>query len=156
MQPERREEAMATTSRKLFVNLAVADLDRSVEFFTNLGFSFDPRFTDETATCMLIGEDAYAMLLVKNRFKDFTNKEIVDSAKQVEALLAVSADSREEVDDLVEKALAVGGSRAGEPQDHGFMYERSFRDPDGHEWSFFWMDPSALEREAQAGAATAS
>ena len=137
----------AATSRKLFVNLAVEDLDRSVEFFTNLGFSFNPQFTDETSTCMLIGEDAYAMLLVKSRFKDFTKKDLVDATKQVEVLLAITADSREEVDDLVEKAAAVGGAQIGEPQDHGFMYERTFADPDGHNWSVFWMDPAALEQD---------
>ena len=132
-------------ARKLFVNLAVKDLDRAVGFFTALGFSFNPQFTDETTTCMLIGEDAYAMLLVEPRFKEFTQRELVDPSRQVEALLAVSADSREEVDALAEKALASGGSAAGEPTDHGFMYERGFHDPDGHQWSVFWMDPSALE-----------
>jgi uncharacterized protein len=142
---------MATTAkRKLFVNLAVGDLDRAVGFFTKLGFEFDPRFTDETATCMLIGEDAYAMLLVEDRFKDFTNKELVDSRAQTEAILALSAESREEVDSLVDKALAGGGSPAGDPSDLGFMYSRSFQDPDGHHWEAFWMDPAALEQGPSA------
>ena len=137
---------MATaTARKLFVNLAVADLGTAVDFFTKLGFSFDPRFTDETATCMLIGEDAYAMLLVEERFKGFTKKELVDSTAQTEAILALSARSREEVDVLVEKALASGGAPAHDPTDEGFMYSRSFQDPDGHLWEVFWMDPSELE-----------
>ncbi|HXV95958.1 MAG TPA: VOC family protein, partial [Gaiellaceae bacterium] len=130
-------------NRKLFVNIAVTDLERAVVFFTGLGFEFDPRFTDETATCMLIGEDAYAMLLVRERFQDFTQKEIADPAEQTEAILALSAESREEVDALADKALATGGSPANEPMELGFMYGRSFQDPDGHQWEVFWMDPVA-------------
>jgi uncharacterized protein len=146
---------MATApTRKLFVNLAVADLDAAVDFFGKLGFAFDPLFTDETATCMLIGEDAYAMLLVRERFEDFTKKDIVDSRTQIEAILALSAESREEVDDLAEKALASGGAPASEPTDMGFMYSRSFQDPDGHVWEVFWMDPVAAEQGPSAVAAT--
>ena len=131
-------------SRKLFVNLAVEDLNRSVSFFTELGFEFDPRFTDESATCMLIGEDAYAMLLDRERFKSFTSKELVYSQTHAEALLALSCESREEVDALVRKALDAGGSPAEDPLDHGFMYGWSFRDPDGHTWELVWMDMSAV------------
>ena len=130
----------ATATRKLFVNLPVSDLDRSVAFFRALGFDFDPRFTDETATCMPIGEDAYAMLLLADRFRDFTTKDLCDTGSHVEALLAVSVDSREEVDRMHELALEHGGSPAGELQDHGFMVSRSFQDPDGHVWEVFWMD----------------
>ena len=101
-------------NRKLFVNIAVADLGRAVDFFTALGFEFDPRFTDESATCMLIGEDAYAMLLVRDRFQDFTKKEVADPTAQTEAILALSAESREDVDALADKALATGGSPADE------------------------------------------
>jgi predicted lactoylglutathione lyase len=137
-------------NRKLFVNIAVADLGRAVDFFTGLGFEFDPRFTDESATCMLIGEDAYAMLLVNERFQDFTKKELVDSKTQTEAILALSADSREEVDDFAEKALAGGGRPANDPMDMGFMYSRSFQDPDGHLWEVFWMDPAAVEQGPEA------
>lgn len=137
---------MATTSRKVFINLAVQDLQRSVDFFTRLGFTFDPRFTDESATCMVISEEAYAMLLVRDRFRDFTSKQICDTSSQTEVLLALSADSRAEVDHLVDTALSDGGRPAGEPQDHGFMYSRSFQDPDGHTWEVVWMDPQALER----------
>jgi predicted lactoylglutathione lyase len=140
-------------SRKLFVNLAVDDLDRSVDFFTKLGFSFDQRFTDESATCMLVGEDAYVMLLVRPRFQDFTKKEIVDSTSQTEAILALSAESREDVDDLADKALASGGSPANDPMEMDFMYGRSFHDPDGHLWEVFWMDMAAVEEQAKAGAA---
>jgi len=137
---------MATaTTRKLFVNLAVADLGTAVDFFTKLGFSFDPRFTDETATCMLIGEDAYAMLLVEERFKDFTKKELADPGTQTEAILAFSADSREQVDELADRALEAGGSPANDPMEMDFMYSRSFQDPDGHQWELVWMDPSAAE-----------
>lgn len=133
------------TSRKIFVNLAVQDLGRSVDFFTGLGFSFDPNFTDESATCMIVSDEAFVMLVVADRFKDFTKKEVADPTKQTETMVALSAASREEVDELVDKALAAGGSQAGETQDHGFMYSRGFYDPDGHHWDFVWMDPAALE-----------
>jgi len=124
---------MATASaRKIFVNLAVADLGKAVEFFTQLGFSFDQRFTDEHATCMIISEEAFVMLLVKDRFKDFTKKEIVDSTTQTEAILALSAESREAVDDLVQKALTAGGKPANDPMDLDSMYSSSFQDLDGH------------------------
>ena len=142
-------------SRKLFVNLPVRDLQRSVEFFGKLGFSFDPRFTDETATSMLVGEDAYVMLLVESRFADFTKKEIADPRAVTEAIMAFSADSREQVDELADAALAAGGSPANDPMDMGFMYGRSFHDPDGHLWELVWMDPSALEAGAPEAAATA-
>lgn len=140
-------------SRKLFVNIAVEDLGRSVGFFTKLGFSFDPFFTDETATCMLVGEDAYFMLLTRERFGDFRAKPLADAATETEAIYAVSAESREEVDDLVEKALASGGSPAKEPMDQGFMYGRSFHDPDGHHFEVIWMDPKVLEERERTIAA---
>jgi uncharacterized protein len=137
---------MATaSSRKIFVNLAVKDLSRSVEFFTQLGFSFDPRFTDEEATCMIVSDEAFVMLLVESRFKDFTKKELCDPATHTEAILALSAESREQVDELVHKALGAGGQPANEPMDHGFMYGSSFQDLDGHLWEVIWMDPSALQ-----------
>ncbi len=138
-----RPKEEKSMSRKLFVNLAVADLDRSIDFFTKLGFSFDPNFTDESATCMLVGEDAYFMLLVESRFKDFTKQALADPKTQTEAILALTAESREEVDQFADKALESGGAPANEPLDHGFMYTRSFHDPDGHHWEIFWMDPSA-------------
>jgi len=149
---------MATTtgSRMLFPNLAVQDLDRSVAFFTELGFSFDPRFTDESATAMIVNEQAVVMLLVAERFKDFTKKELVDSTRQTETILAISAESREDVDAFADKALAAGGTPANDPMDLGFMYGRSFNDPDGHLWEIFWMDPSALEQGAEVEAGAAS
>ena len=144
------------TARKMFVNLGIESLDRSVEFFTKLGFEFDPRFTDETATCMLVGEDAYAMLVVADRFREFTKKEIADARTHAEALVALSAESREAVDELADKAIAAGGSPGADPQDHGFMYGRSFLDPDGHQWEVFWMDPVAVELGPHAVGATES
>ncbi len=138
---------MATTrSRKLFVNLAVRDLDRSKEFFRKLGFEFDPKFTDEKATCMIVSPEAYVMLLTEPFFKTFTKKELCDTRGQTEALCALSCESRAEVDDLVKKAIAAGGKHAMEPQDHGFMYGWSFYDLDDHHWEVLWMDPKALER----------
>jgi predicted lactoylglutathione lyase len=134
----------ANGSRKLFVNLAVEDLDRSVEFFTKLGFSFDPRFTDETATCMVVSDEAFVMLLAASRFQDFTTKELADPRTATEAIMALSAETREQVDELADTALAAGGSPANDPIEMDFMYGRSFQDPDGHLWELIWMDPSAL------------
>ena len=138
-------------SRKIFVNLPVKDLGRSVEFFTKLGFSFDPRFTDEQAACMIVSDEAFVMLLVENRFKDFTKKQVADSRTHTEAIVALTADGREGVDELADKALEAGGSPANEPIEMDFMYGRSFQDPDGHLWEVFWMNPSALA-EATADA----
>jgi len=139
-------------NRKMFVNLAVGDLDRSVEFFTKLGFEFDPRFTDESATCMIVGDEAFVMLLVESRFQDFTKKQLADPATQTEAILSVSAESRDAVDELADTALEAGGSPANDPMDHGFMYGRSFDDPDGHIWEVIWMDPAAIEQPERAAA----
>lgn len=138
---------MANGSRMIFLNLAVKDLDRSVGFFTELGFSFDPRFTDETATCMVVSDQAFVMLLVEDKFKGFTSRELADPTKATEAIVALSADSREQVDELADKALEIGGTRAADPIDMGFMYSRSFYDPDGHHWELVWMDPSAAEQQ---------
>jgi uncharacterized protein len=147
------EEHMA--SRMIFPNLAVEDLDRSVEFFTQLGFTFDPRFTDETATAMVVNDGAVVMLLVKEKFSDFTSKQLVDPRTHTEAILALSAESREDVDDFADKALAYGGSPANDPMEMDFMYGRSFQDPDGHLWEIFWMDPSTLEEPNRADAPSA-
>jgi predicted lactoylglutathione lyase len=133
----------ANRSRKLFVNLPVRDLGRSIAFFTGLGFEFDPRFTDEAATCMILSDDAFVMLLARDRFGDFTTREICDTSKATEGIFAISAGSRAEVDELVQQALATGGTRAGDPVDHGFMYYWSFYDPDGHHWEVLHMEPSA-------------
>ncbi len=130
-------------ARKMFVNLAVGDLEKSKAFFSALGFSFNPKFTDDNAACMIVSEDAYVMLLTQPFFKTFTRREVCDTSRYTEGLLALSCDSRSEVDALVKKALAAGGQRAMEPQDHGFMYGWSFYDLDGHHWEVFWMDPKA-------------
>ncbi len=134
-----------TTPRKLFVNIPVRDLQRSIDFFETLGFTFNTQFTDATATCMLVGEDAYFMLMTAEKFGDFSKRPLGDAQKETNALFAISVSGREEVDTLVEKALAIGGSLAADPQDHGFMYVRSFYDLDGHHWEVFWMDPSAIQ-----------
>jgi hypothetical protein len=131
---------------KIFVNLPVKDLNKSIEFFTKLGFSFNPQFTDEQATCMIIGENIFAMLMVEERFKDFTKKEICDAKKSTEVLIALDAESREKVDEIIKKAVAAGGSTYVEPQDHGWMYIHSFADPDGHQWEIAYMDESALNQ----------
>ncbi len=130
-------------SRKIFVNLPVRDLDKSVEFFTSLGFEFNAQFTDENATAMIVNDEASVMLLAEDFFKTFTSKQVCDTATHTEAILALSAESREEVDDLVTKAFASGGQPSSDPQDHGFMYGWSFQDLDGHVWEVMWMDPSA-------------
>jgi len=131
-------------SRKLFLNLPVRDLKRSIAFFTKLGFSFNPQFTDDNATCMIVSEEAFVMLLVEARFRDFTKKQICDTRTQTEGIFAVSAASRDEVDSLVRAALAAGGTHASDPVDHGFMYGWSFHDLDGHHWEVIYMDPSAI------------
>lgn len=137
---------MATTaSRKAFVNVAVEDLDRSVAFFTTLGFAFDPQMTDETATAMIVNDDTWVMLLARDFFATFTTKELADPRTHTEVILALSAESREAVDALVTDALAAGGQRSNEPMDHGFMYASSFQDPDGHLWEVVWSDPSAQQ-----------
>ena len=129
---------------KIFVNLAVKDLQKSIEFFTHLGFTFNPQFTDESATCMIIGENIYAMLLVESRFKDFTKKELCDATKSTEVLIAIDADSRESVDELVRKAVEAGGSVYADKMDYGWMYGHSFADLDGHQWEVMYMDEAAM------------
>ena len=133
------------TSRKLFVNIPVANLQRSIDFFEKLGFTFNAQFTDATATAMLVGEDAYFMLLTHEKFASFSKRPIGDAARETSAMYALGVDSRAEVDRLADTALANGGSPAMEPMDHGFMYGRSFYDPDGHHFELFWMDPSSIQ-----------
>jgi predicted lactoylglutathione lyase len=132
-------------ARQIFVNLPVKDLDTSIRFFTGLDFSFNSQFTDETAACMVVSDDIYVMLLVEPFFKGFTSKELVDARKSTEVLVALAVDSRQQVDALVDKALDTGGRPVRDPDDQGFMYTRSFEDPDGHIWEIFWMDESALQ-----------
>ena len=131
-------------SRKVFVNLPVNDLKKSIEFFTGLGFSINPQFTDDTAACLVISEEIYSMLLTHEKFKQFVSLPISDARKSTEVLVAISCDNRAEVDRIVDKAMASGATVASQPQDHGFMYIRSFHDLDGHIWEWFWMDPTAI------------
>ena len=128
-------------AKQLFVNLPVKDLNRTIEFFTKLGFTFNPQFTDETATCMVVSEDIYVMLLTHEKFKVFTPKEICDATRFTEVLISLTCDSRSEVDRLVSLAVEAGGSTYNEPQDHGFMYTHGFQDLDGHIWEVFIMEP---------------
>jgi predicted lactoylglutathione lyase len=136
-------------STKIFVNLQVNDLDKSKKFFTKLGYKFNPQFTDEKAACLVISDDIYAMLVVKNFFKTFTKKELVNAKKSTEAILALSVDSRKAVDTLLKKALAAGGKINRPPEDHGWMYGRSFSDLDGHIWEAFWMDENKINKPTQ-------
>lgn len=131
---------------KIFVNLPVKDLDRSMAFFRALGFSFNPQFTDHTAACMVISESIYSMLLTEARFKDFTPKAVADASKTTEVMIALSRDDRAGVDAMVNAALGQGAT-GGEAKDYGFMYQRSFNDLDGHIWEIFWMDPAHVQAQ---------
>jgi predicted lactoylglutathione lyase len=131
---------------KIFLNLAVKDLKRSIDFFTKLGFSFNPQFTDEQATCMIIAENIFAMLVTEQRFKEFTKKEICNAHKNTEVLIAIDADSREKVDEMVKTAVDAGGSIYMESQDHGWMYGHSFADLDGHQWEIMYLDENAIPK----------
>ncbi|TFZ03884.1 VOC family protein [Ramlibacter humi] len=135
-------------ARKIFVNLPIENMAQSRKFFESLGFGFNPAFTNEQGACMVISEDIYAMLLVKPFFQTFTSKRIADAKESAEVLVCLSCDSRAEVDDLVGKALQAGGREPRAPQDHGFMYGRSFEDLDGHVWELMWMDPAAVPPQA--------
>ncbi|MFE7710713.1 VOC family protein [Streptomyces sp. NPDC057486] len=132
-------------NQMIFVNLPVKDLGTTKDFFAKLGFSCNPQFSDENTACLVISDTIFAMLLTEPRFKEFTKKEVVDASKSTEVIIALSAESREKVDELVDTALASGGSPANEPIDHGFMYGRSFQDPDHHIWEVMWMDPAAVQ-----------
>ena len=131
---------------KIFVNLPVKNLNKSIEFFTRLGYAFNPQFTDETATCMIVSNDIFVMLLTEEKFKMFTPKPICDATKSTEVLVCLSAESRAKVDDMVRKAVAAGGTPYNKPQDHGFMYGHRFQDLDGHIWELMYMDPSAIQK----------
>lgn len=135
-----KERSMAT---KIFVNLPVKNLDKSMEFFGKLGFKFNPQFTDENAAYLIVSEDIFAMLLIEKFFKTITPKEICDATKYTEVLVALSMGSRKDVDEMVNKAVAAGGTTYSEPKDLGFMYLHGFQDPDNHIWEIFSMDPSA-------------
>jgi predicted lactoylglutathione lyase len=130
---------------QIYVNLPVKDLKKSIEFFTKLGYSFNPQFTDETGTCMIVSESIYVMLLTQEKFMMFSPKPICDSNQFAEVLLCITCDSRNRVDELVRLAVAAGGATYSEPQDHGFMYGHGFQDLDGHLWELFSMDENAFQ-----------
>jgi len=129
-------------SRKIFLNLPVSDLGKSIAFFEALGFSRNPQFSDDTAACIVVSDEIFVMLGTHAKFREFTPKEICDTSKAVEVLISLSCSSREEVDSLVAKALAAGGTTYDEPEDFGFMYTHSFVDLDGHGWGLLHMTES--------------
>ncbi len=129
-------------STQIIINLPVADLAKSLAFFTALGYARNPLFNDDTGACIVISDAVSVMLLTHARFSDFTPKAICDTGKAVEMLLTLSCDSREQVDSLVAKALAAGGSTYDKPEDYGFMYTHSFVDPDGRGWGLVHMSAS--------------
>ncbi|MCX2681568.1 VOC family protein [Galbibacter sp. EGI 63066] len=129
-------------AQQIFVNLAVNDLKKSMTFFETLGFTFNKKISDETASCLVLGENLHSMLLTKDKFKEFTKKPLSNAKQQTETLVALQLDNKEEVDNIVKKAVDAGGSIYAEPQDYGFMYQHSFEDLDGHQWEVFFMDES--------------
>ncbi|MFJ8051824.1 VOC family protein [Streptomyces luteogriseus] len=129
----------------IFVNLCTGDLGASKKFFTELGFTINEQFSDDTTASVVISETIVVMVHTKEKYSQFTKKDIADSKKSSEVLIALSSESREKVDELVEKAVAAGGSVSGETQDHGFMYGRAFDDVDGHTFEVVWMDPTAVQ-----------
>lgn len=135
-------------AKQIFVNLPVRDLDKTIKFFTKLGFKFNPQFTDENATCMIIGENIFAMLLVEKFFKTFIpNKDISDARKNTETFLALSVENMAKVDDMIKKAIEAGGKEYGKADDYGWMYGRAFEDINGHLWNILYMDESKMPEE---------
>ena len=132
-------------NRKIFVNLQVSDLEKSKKFFEEIGFFINQQFTDETAASVVISDEIYAMLLTEEKFKQFTRKEIVDSHKSTEVILALTAESKDGVNELIEKVIQAGGKIYRETEDYGFMYSKSFEDLDGHIWEIVWMDPDYVQ-----------
>jgi predicted lactoylglutathione lyase len=135
-------------ARQIYVNLPIKNMERTQAFFAALGFSFNPQFTNDQGACMVVSDDIFVMLLVEPFFKTFTPKPVADATKTTEVLLCLSCESRDEVDDLVKKALAAGGTSPMPAQDHGFMYGHSFTDLDGHGWELVYMDPAAVPPQA--------
>lgn len=131
---------------KIFVNLPVRDLSKSMAFFASLGYTFNKQFTDETAACMVISEDIYTMLLTHAKFKEFTPREICDATKVTEVITCLSCESKAQVDDIIGKAVAAGGKTYKSPMDYGFMYGNAVTDLDGHIWEYMWMDPNFVQK----------
>jgi predicted lactoylglutathione lyase len=132
-------------NKQIFVNLPVKDLEKTKAFFTHLGYSFNAQFTNDDAACMVVNDTIYVMLLTEPFFKGFTKKPIANAHETTEVLVCFSCESRAEVDELVQKALAAGGKTPIPPQDHGFMYAHGFEDLDGHQWELFYMDPNHVQ-----------
>lgn len=132
---------------KVFINLPVKDLNKSVSFFTGLGYTFNQQFTDENATCMIISDYIFAMLMTDSYFKTFTKKAISDAKTSTEVLIALDTGSREETQQIIDKAKELGATIYSEPQDHGWMYQHSFADLDGHQWEFMYMDETQLPNQ---------
>jgi len=135
-------------ARKIFVNLPIKDMARSRSFFERLGFGFNPQFSNEQGACMVVSQDIYVMLLVEPFFQTFTGKPVADASRSTEVLVCLSCENRAEVDELVRKARAAGAAVPRPPQDHGFMYQHGFEDPDGHVWELVYMDPAAVPAQA--------
>lgn len=135
-------------ARKIYVNVPVKDLTRSIDFYTKVGFSFNQQFSNENATSIIVSDDILVMLLREDFFKNFTNKPIANAKDSTEVLISISAESREEVDEMVGLAIAAGGASPVPTQDHGWMYGRSFEDPDGHIWEVSYLDMSAIPEKA--------
>ena len=144
-----------STQTQIFVNLPVKDLNRSISFYTGLGYTVNPQFTNEQGACIVISDTIYLMILVEEFFQGFTKKQIADAHKTTEVLLCLSAETREGVDELVNKAIAAGGTTPNDSNDHGFMYQWGFQDPDGHLWEVAWMDMSAVPEDMNAEAGNA-
>lgn len=131
---------MTVKAQHIFVNLLVKDLNKTKEFFTSIGFEFNEQYSDDKAACLVIGENIYAMLLLEQFFQSFTNQPVTDTETSREVIIAISADSRVQVDEIVTKAIEAGGKPANDPMDHGFMYSWSFQDVDGHLWEVLYME----------------
>ena len=134
------------TAQQIFVNLPVKDLKKSIAFFTKVGFSFNKKFTNEKATCVIIGKNIFAMLLVEKCFKGFTKKKISDAKKSTEAILSLQLKSKKEVDALMKRAIKAG-SMPSKLQDYGWMYQHGFADLDGHQWEIFFMDEKKMPKK---------
>lgn len=135
-------------AKQIFVNLPVKDLNKTIAFFTKLGFRFNPKFTDQNGTCMILGENIFAMLLAEKFFKNFIpDKEVSNAKKNTEVLTALSVDSRAKVDEMMEKVFEAGGKEYRKAQDYGWMYGRAFEDLDGHIWEVFYMDETKMPEE---------
>ncbi|MGN4128182.1 VOC family protein [Lysinibacillus sphaericus] len=137
---------MTFQSQNIFINLPVKDLNKSTTFFKELGFEFNLQFTTEDTASMIISDNIFALLMLEERFKEFSKKKIVDTTTSAQAIFCLSAENREQVDALVNKALSSGGKSSSDPQDHGFMYVWGFQDVDGHLWEIAYMDESVMNQ----------